>query len=218
MPANNPWIAVEDIVPEICDGKYTLKITNGTYVLLNEGSNMPQTILFEYRGDDDITANDFEATWTKNINFGSSDAPTISYSNGKGYVHYTLGSIENELKEGVIHLLDKKHNLSRNIHLYSITQFDYEFRFPTTMGKESTSTSTLSLKIPANYPKELLPGSKQYLRSRWRSRMEQLVCEEIRIGGRDWDYPRNRRQERPYQQLWYDRKILCESQLLQWWL
>lgn len=157
MPANNPWIAVEDIVPEICDGKYTLKITNGTYVLLNEGSNMPQTILFEYRGDDDITANDFEAIWTKNINFGSSDAPTISYSNGIGYVHYTLGSIENELKEGVIHLLDKKHNLSRNIHLYSITQFDYEFRFPTTMGKESTSTSTLSLKIPANYPKELLP-------------------------------------------------------------
>ena len=25
------------------------------------------------------------------------------------------------------------------------------------MGKESTSTSTLSFKIPANYPKELLP-------------------------------------------------------------
>ena len=156
-PANNPWITVEDIVPEICDGKYTLKITNGTYVLLNEGGNTAQTILFEYRGDDKITADDFEATWTKNIGFASGEQPTISYNNGVGYIHYTLGNIENELKEGIIRLLDKKHNLSRNIHLYSITQLDYDFRFPQTMGKEKTSTAVLSFKIPANYPKELLP-------------------------------------------------------------
>ena len=156
-PANNPWIMVEDIVPEICDGKYTLKITDGTYVLLNEGSHTTQTIQFEYRGDAEMTQDDFEATWTKNINFGSSDAPVISYSNGVGYIHYTLGSIESELKEGIIRLLDKKHNLSRNIHLYSITQLDYEFRFPQTMGRAAESTAVLSFKIPANYPKELLP-------------------------------------------------------------
>ena len=156
-PANNPWITVEDIVPEICDGKYTLKITDGTYVLLTEGGNTTQAIQFEYRGDSEMTQDDFEATWTKNINFGSSDAPVISYSNGVGYIRYTLGSIESELREGIIRLLDKKHNLSRNIHLYSITQFDYEFRFSQTMGRTATSTAVLSFKIPANYPKELLP-------------------------------------------------------------
>ncbi len=156
-PANNPWIVVEDIVPEVSDGKYTLSITHGTYMLLNEGASAQQTIVFKYMGDTDITAADFEATWVKNTNCALPDAPTITFENGEGTIHYTLSTIEDNLKEATIRLLDKKHGLSRNIHIYTIRQLEYKFSFPKSMGKDATSTALLTFKIPANYPKELLP-------------------------------------------------------------
>lgn len=34
---------------------------------------------------------------------------------------------------------------------------EYEFEFPATMGKGISATAQLKFKIPANYPKELLP-------------------------------------------------------------
>ena len=156
-PANNPWIVVEDIVPEVSDGKYTLSITNGTYILLNEGATAAQSISFKYVGDTDITANDFEAIWMKNTNCAINETPVITFNNGKGSIHYTLSTIDNSMKEGIIRLLDKKHGLSRNIHIYTIKNMEYEFEFPATMGKGISATAQLKFKIPANYPKELLP-------------------------------------------------------------
>lgn len=156
-PANNPWIVVEDIVPEVSDGQYTLSITKGTYLLLNEGASIQQSIAFKYMGDTSITADDFEATWVKNTNCTSTDLPVITFENGEGTVQYALSSIEEDLKEAVIQLLDKKHGLSRNIHIYTIKQFDYHFEFPATMGKGKDATAELKFQIPSNYPKELLP-------------------------------------------------------------
>ena len=156
-PANNPWIVVEDIVPEVSDGKYTLSITDGTYLLLNEGASSEQSIRYKYIGDATITAEDFEASWVKNTNCGTADAPTITFENGEGMIHYTLSNIEDDLKEGIIRLLDKKHGLSRNIHIYTIKQLDYQFEFPQKMGKDKDATATLTFQIPSNYPKELLP-------------------------------------------------------------
>lgn len=48
--ANNPWIQVEQIVPKISDGTYTLEIPNGTNVMLNEGAAERQEIDFNYKG------------------------------------------------------------------------------------------------------------------------------------------------------------------------
>lgn len=156
-PANNPWIVVEDIIPEVSDGKYTLSIPHGTYRLLNEGALTQQAIAFKYAGDASLTAEDFEATWVKNTNCALTTAPTITYENGEGSIHYSLSTIEDDLKEGMIRLVDKKHGLSRNIHIYTIKQLDYEFSFPASMKKEKSATALLTFKIPANYPKELLP-------------------------------------------------------------
>ena len=156
-PANNPWIVVEDIVPEVSDGKYTLSITDGTYLLLNEGASSEQSVRFKYIGDATISAEDFEASWVKNTNCGTPDAPTITFENGDGKVHFGLSTIEDDLKEGIIRLLDKKHGLSRNIHIYTIKQLDYQFEFPQYMGKDQDATATLKFQIPSNYPEELLP-------------------------------------------------------------
>ena len=156
-PANNPWIVVEDIVPEVSDGKYTLSIPHGTYMLLNEGEQSAQSVDFKYLGDDTMTADDFEAIWIKNTNCGVNTQPTITLAHGEGSIQYTLSTIEDDLKEGIIQLLDKKHGLSRNIHIFTINQLGYEFSFPGSMGREKTATAQLTFMIPANYPKELLP-------------------------------------------------------------
>ena len=54
-------------------------------------------------------------------------------------------------------LVDKKHGLTRNIHLYSISNVDFKFPTEITMGKKVTSEAKLTFTIPSYYPKELLP-------------------------------------------------------------
>ena len=64
-PANNPWITVEDIIQEISDGTYTMNIVNGTYQMLTqESANSEQVIDFEYTGEPNQTAADFDVSWT----------------------------------------------------------------------------------------------------------------------------------------------------------
>ena len=47
--------------------------------------------------------------------------------------------------------------MTRNIHLYSISNVDFNFEFANTMGKDATSEAKLTFTIPSYYPKELLP-------------------------------------------------------------
>ena len=56
----------------------------------------------------------------KNTNCAINETPVITFNNGEGSIHYTLSTIDNSMKEGIIRLLDKKHGLSRNIHIYTI--------------------------------------------------------------------------------------------------
>ena len=165
-PANNPWITVEDIIQEISDGNYTMNIVNGTYQMLTqESANSEQTIDFEYKGDYFQTAADFNVSWTENKDFtklegGKLPEPTVQYNakTGKGTITYKIGDISaGECKTATIMLVDKKHGLTRNIHLYSIRNVDFNFQFANSMGKAATATANLTLTIPANYPKELLP-------------------------------------------------------------
>lgn len=172
-PANNPWITVEDIIQEISDGTYTMNIVNGTYQMLTAESksetqkleNSELTIDFEYKGDATLTAANFDVSWTENKNFtmledGKLPVPTVKYdaTTGKGTITYKIGVISaDECKTATIKLVDKKHGLTRNIHLYSISNVDFKFKFTETMGKGKDSEAKLNFTIPSYYPKELLP-------------------------------------------------------------
>ena len=165
-PANNPWITVEDIIQKISDGTYTMNIVNGTYQMLTyESANSEQVIDFEYTGEANQTAADFNVSWTENKKFteledGKLPVPTVQYNatTGKGTITYKIGDISaGECKTATIKLVDKKNGLTRNIHLYSISNVDFKFPSTLTMGKEVTSEAQLTFTIPSYYPKELLP-------------------------------------------------------------
>lgn len=165
-PANNPWITVADIIQEISDGTYTMNIVNGTYQMLTqESANREQTIDFEYKGDDFQTTADFNVSWTENKDFtklegGKLPEPTVQYdaTTDKGTITYKIGDISaGECKTATIMLVDKKHGLTRNIHLYSIRNVDFNFPTEITMGKKVTSEAQLTFTIPSYYPKELWP-------------------------------------------------------------
>ena len=164
-PANNPWITVEDIIQEISDGNYTMNIVEGTYQILTaESENKIQEAKFTYKGDDTMKAENFDVSWTQNEGFtnpvaGKLPVPTVEYNatTGEGVIKYQVGSIGEDFKKATIKLVDKKHGLTRNIHLYSISNVDFNFQFANSMGKAATATANLTLTIPANYPKELLP-------------------------------------------------------------
>ena len=164
-PANNPWITEEDIIQEISDGTYTMNIVEGTYQILTaESENKIQEAKFTYKGDATMKAENFDVSWTQNEGFtnpvaGKLPVPTVEYNatTGEGVIKYQVGSIGKDFKKATIKLVDKKHGLTRNIHLFSITDVDFNFQFANSMGKAATATANLTLTIPANYPKELLP-------------------------------------------------------------
>ena len=154
--ANNPWIQVEQIVPKISDGTYTLEIPNGTNVMLNEGAAESQEIAFNYAGGDLYQANRFDVNWVTNNELGNKEL-TITYANGSGKIGFTRGDITDQLKSGEIRILDKVSGMSRIIKIYSITKFDFGFEFSGMSGMYKDNTGTLTYTIPSNYPSALLP-------------------------------------------------------------
>lgn len=156
-PVNNPWIRVEQYIPGVIDGNFELSINEGTYQTTNAASGSEQTIQFTYKGDDAANKQptDFKALWTENLSFGTVDAPQISdytynasSNTGTGTITYQLGTVDEIWRQGIIHLIDTKHGLNRNIHLYSISEVDYQVK---------ASANSFEFTVPANYPKELLP-------------------------------------------------------------
>lgn len=156
--ANNPWIQVEQIVPKISDGNYTLEIPNGTNVMLNEGAAERQEIDFNYEGGDLNQKNRFDVNWVTNNELGKKEKPTINYGNGTGKIGFTRDVITDQLKSGEIRILDKVSGMSRIIKIYSITKFNFGFTFSGMLGRyKKDDTGTLTYTIPSNYPSELLP-------------------------------------------------------------
>ena len=154
--ANNPWIQVEQIVPKISDGTYTLEIPNGTNVMLNEGAAESQEIAFNYEGGDLNQADRFDVNWVTNNDLGNKEL-TITYANGTGKIGFTRGDITDQLKSGEIRILDKVSGMSRIIKIYSIKKFNFGFTFSGMSGRYKDNTGTLTYTIPKNYPSELLP-------------------------------------------------------------
>lgn len=165
-PANNPWIRVEQIVPGVSDGKYELAIVGGTYKTVNTGENTEQTVQFTYKGDDaankDTTA--FVALWTENLSFATADAPKVtSYKynkatkTGTGTITYWLDKIDKTWREGIIYLTDTVHGLNRNIHLYSVSEANYDFKNANNISATLNSEGDFTITIPKDYPDGLLP-------------------------------------------------------------
>lgn len=158
VPSNNAFVIVNDIVPSVSDGTYTLTIDDGTSIVLNKGAGTSQEIAFTYTGDSDMTASDFTIGWTSNAGLASGD-PTLNYDKnmGKGTVSYSLNDITSELKTATLHIQDTKHGLSRNVRIYSINEFNMNVANSITLGKSNGSTTTLTVTIPENYPDDLMP-------------------------------------------------------------
>lgn len=161
-PINNPWIRVEQYIPGVIDGNFELSINEGTYQTTNAASGSEQTIQFTYKGDDAANKQptDFKALWTENLSYGTVDAPQVtaytynaSSNTGTGTITYQLGTVDEIWRQGIIHLIDTKHGLNRNIHLYSISEVDYQVK---------ASANSFEFTVPANYPKELLPVTVKF--------------------------------------------------------
>lgn len=161
-PVNNPWIRVEQYIPGVKNGNFELSINEGTYQTTNAASGSEQTIQFTYKGDDAANKQptDFKALWTENLSYGTVDAPQISdytynasSNTGTGTITYQLGTVDEIWRQGIIHLIDKKHGLNRNIHLYSISEVDYQVK---------ASANSFEFTVPDNYPKELLPVTVKF--------------------------------------------------------
>lgn len=159
--ANNPWMQVEQIVPKISYGTYTLEIPNGTNVMLNEGAAESQEIAFNYEGGDLNQADRFDVNWVTNNDLGKKKL-TITYGKGTGdkgtgKIGFTRGDITDQLKSGEIRILDKVSGMSRIIKIYSIKKFNFGFEFSGMSGNNKDNTGTLTYTIPKNYPSALLP-------------------------------------------------------------
>lgn len=78
--ANNPWIAVADIVPEISDGQYTLAIKEGTSIVVQSGSTATIHFSYSLNGSvgSDLTLQDFDVRWLKNESVSPDAQPSIT--------------------------------------------------------------------------------------------------------------------------------------------
>lgn len=165
-PVNNPWIRVEQFVPGVSDGNYELAIVGGTYKTINTGENTEQKVQFTYKGSDAETKQptDFEAIWTQNLAFATAAAPVVtSYTydkaskTGTGTIKYKLDKIDKTWREGIIYLTDTVHGLNRNIHLYSVSEANYDFKNAVNISATLNSEGDFTITIPKDYPDGLLP-------------------------------------------------------------
>ncbi len=164
-PANNPWIRVEQIVPGVTDGNYELAIVGGTYKTVNTGENTEQMVQFTYKGDDAANKQPkaFVALWTENLSFATADAPEVTdytydkaSKTGTGTIKYKLDKIDKTWREGIIYLTDTVHGLNRNIHLYSVSEANYDIQ-DANISATLNSEGDFTITIPKDYPDGLLP-------------------------------------------------------------
>lgn len=165
-PANNPWIRVEQIVPGVTDGNYELAIVGGTYKTVNTGENTEQMVQFTYKGDDAANKQPkaFVALWTENLSFATADAPEVTdytydkaSKTGTGTIKYKLDKIDKTWREGIIYLTDTVHGLNRNIHLYSVSEANYDFKNANNISATLNSEGDFTITIPKDYPDGLMP-------------------------------------------------------------
>lgn len=179
---NNRTVTIDDKVEDVTDGKYELRILDGTSRLFQTGAGTVQTVHFEFlptdpsdpnTSIDTVTAKGFRVNWeeTPDASFAQDDVTITSWnsSTGRGTISFTLGTTINAaLQGGTIDIQHIESNLSRKVHIYTITQFNMLPTGATDLTLEATGESRtvsgvscptykLSFRLPGDYPAGLFP-------------------------------------------------------------
>ncbi|WP_304195513.1 hypothetical protein [Phocaeicola plebeius] len=153
VPANNPWITVDDVIPEVINGNTTLRIEGQTTVVYQEEGE--KNIDFYYNGGKD----GLEIKWISNPGVATGE-PGVSWtddSNGK----ITLNVPEppaNGILEGTLSIREKEGPLSRRVKVVLCQPFKFS---PVWISSEiplvENENIAVLFEIPDDYPQELLP-------------------------------------------------------------
>lgn len=190
---NNRTVTIDDNVDDITDGKYELSVKDGTSKIYRTGAGTVQTINFEFKPTDaaqgsaewtelmdTITNKGFKINWEEipDASFAANDVRIATWdkTTGQGTITFTLGTTINAaLQSGTIDLQNFKTGLTRRIHIYTISQFNFFPLVPNTDPQQyspislvatggsrtvsgtSCPTYKLTLRIPGNYPAGLYP-------------------------------------------------------------
>lgn len=193
---NNRTVTIDDNVDDITDGKYELSIKDGTSKIYRTGTGTVKTIEFEYKPTAEAIAaevakgktqaeawnilmgavikDNFRVEWEEipDASFAANDVKIDQWNNGtgQGTITFTLGTTINAaLQQGVIDIQNIETNLTRRIHIYTITNFNFLPEGSTsitlerdgsnyrTISNKTCNTYKLTLRIPGNYPAGLYP-------------------------------------------------------------
>lgn len=156
-PANNPWITVDDVVPEVSSGKTTLRIEGETTVLYQEDKPGEITIDFYYNGTEQPTV-----SWIDNEGVTASNeiAPQdIAWDSQTGKGTITL-HVNRPAQQGLTRgtLQVKAGALSRRVQVITSQLFEFS---PVWVSSEipllDGEAITVLFHIPDDFPQELLP-------------------------------------------------------------
>lgn len=153
VPANNPWITVDDVIPEVINGNTTLRIEGQTTVVYQEEGD--KTIEFYYNGstEPDIQwiSNPGVATGTPEVTWDS--------ASGKGTITLHVAKpAESGILEGTLSIREQDGVLSRRVKVLLCKPFEFS---PVWVSSEipllDGENITVLFEIPEDYPQELLP-------------------------------------------------------------
>lgn len=152
-PANNPWITVDDVIPEVINGNTTLRIEGQTTVVYQEAG--AKTIDFYYNGGSD----GLEIKWISNPGVATGEPVVTWTSSTDGKI--TLQVPEppaNGILEGTLSIREKNGVLSRRVKVLLCKPFEFT---PVWVSSEipllDGENISVLFEIPDNYPQELLP-------------------------------------------------------------
>lgn len=152
-PANNPWITVDDVIPEVINGNTTLRIEGQTTVVYQEAGE--KTIDFYYNGGSD----GLEIKWISNPGVATGEPVVTWTSSTDGKI--TLQVPEppaNGILEGTLSIREKDGVLSRRVKVLLCKPFEFT---PVWVSSEipllDGENISVLFEIPDNYPQELLP-------------------------------------------------------------
>lgn len=203
-PSNNQTVYVQEIVPQVMTGSYSLDIPGGTTRIFQREQDAPQTGVIDFTffkdgvADPDITAENFSATWLSNKYVAYPNA-TLQIVQGDAPGHFRLQiqlyhPITDDLKSGKILLIDQTSGLARYLNIYSITAFDFSaLLVPTGIPSDPFR---LQFTIPENFPAALFPFSVRIASDDFKPTTTQnadkalgvIVAPTQTLIGEDWDY------------------------------
>ena len=156
-PANNPWITVDDVVPEVSSGNTTLRIEGETTVLYQKDKSGEITIDFYYNGTEQPTV-----SWIDNEGVTASNeiAPgdiVWDPQTGKGTITLHVNRpAQQGLTRGTLQV--KAGALSRRVQVITSQLFEFS---PVWVSSEipllDGEAITVLFHIPDDFPQELLP-------------------------------------------------------------